>query len=82
LDDTAGLVELLTGEKQKVSQRRPVVQVVAHLKQNADGPAASANAAIRSVLDWLKNKQRIKLPASADLGEPFEIDASEGQPIA
>lgn len=69
-------------EKIKVSQRRPVIQVVANLKQTGGGPAASANAAIKTIVDWLKIKQRLKLPAAADRGEPFEIDAAEGQPIA
>lgn len=65
-----------------MSQRRPVIQVVANLNQARGGPAASANAAIKTILNWLKNKQRLKLPAAADRGEPFEIDAAEGQPIA
>lgn len=65
-----------------MSQRRPVIQVVANLKQTRGGPAVSASAAIKTILDWLKNKQRLKLPPAAERGEPFEIDAAEGQPIA
>lgn len=65
-----------------MTQRRAVVQVVANLTQGAGGPADSANLAIHAVLDWLKNKQGLKLPANAYAGEPFEIDASEGQPLA
>jgi hypothetical protein len=65
-----------------VPQRRPIIQVVANLKQPEGGSAAAAEAAIQTVLGWLKNKQRLKLPAAADRGEPFEIDASEGQPVS
>lgn len=65
-----------------MSQRRPVIQVVAHLKQNADGPAAPASLAIQTILDWLKVKQRLNLPAAAYRGESFEIDAAEGQPVS
>lgn len=65
-----------------MSQRRPVIQVVANLKQAEGGAAPAADAAVRTILDWLKNKQRLKLPAAADSGEPFEIDAAEGEPIS
>ena len=64
-----------------MSQRRPVVQVVANLKKMAGGPAASAESAIRTVLDWLKNKQGLVLPPNAYSGESFEVDAADGQPI-
>lgn len=64
-----------------MSLRRPVIQVVASLKQ-ADGSVAAADAAIQSILGWLKNKQRLELPAAADRGEAFEVDASEGQPVS
>lgn len=65
-----------------MSQRRPIIQVVANLKQAEGGSASAADTAIRTVLSWLKNKQRLKLPAAADRGEPFEIDAAEGQPVS
>jgi len=64
-----------------MSQRRPVVQVVANLKHMADGPAASAQAAIQTVLGWLENKQGLVLPASAYSGDSFEVDAADGQPV-
>lgn len=64
-----------------MSQRRAIVQVVANLKQGAGGPAASSESGIKTVLDWLRNKQGLVLPAGAYAGKSFEIDASEGQPV-
>lgn len=64
-----------------MSQRRLVVQVVANLRQREGGPVASAESGIRTVLDWLKNKQGLALPASAYAGESFEVDAADGQPV-
>lgn len=65
-----------------MSQRRPIIQVVANLKQTDSGSAVAANIAIQTILNWLKNKQRLRLPAAAERGEPFEIDAAEGQPVS
>jgi len=65
-----------------VSQRRPIIQVVANLKQGEGGAGTAAHTAIQTILGWLKNKQRLKLPAAAERGEPFEIDAAEGQPVS
>lgn len=65
-----------------MSQRRPIIQVVANLKQTDGGSAHAADTAIQTVLAWLRGKQKLKLPPAADHGEPFEIDASEGQPVS
>ncbi|TXH05818.1 MAG: hypothetical protein E6R07_03165 [Nevskiaceae bacterium] len=65
-----------------MSQRRPIVQVVANLKQIEGGAGTAAQTAIQTILGWLRNKQRLNLPAAAEHGEPFEIDAAEGQPVS
>lgn len=62
-------------------QRRLVVQVIANLAPTKDGPAGAADRAMRTVLHWLRTKQRVALPDSADRGDPFEIDAADGLPL-
>jgi len=61
-------------------RRQPVVQVIGDLV----GDGAPSNAAERArsvVLNWLREKQRLKLPPQAEAGEGFDLDASEGQPL-
>jgi hypothetical protein len=65
-----------------MSHRRPIVQVVAHLKKHSTPPSVAAEKAIGSILNWLTNKQKIKLPDAAFRGHAFEIDVAEGQPVS
>lgn len=59
---------------------RPIVQVTCGL---AGSPVEAVRDARASILEWLRDKQRIRnLPGQAWSGESFEMDASIGQPIA
>lgn len=65
-----------------MAKRRLVVQVVAQLRSVGKSPGESENLAIRTVLEWLKHKQKLNLPNHAFDGEAFEIDAADGQPVS
>jgi len=54
---------------------------VGNLISNGDHAAAAARAT-EVVLTWLRDKQNLKLPSQAYAGESFDLDASEGQPLA
>lgn len=62
-------------------RRQPVVQVAGDLISD-DDPAVAAVRARDVVVGWLREKQRLKLPPQADSGQSFDLDASEGQPLA
>ncbi len=68
--------------KTRRTHSRPVVQVTAEICGTASAPAERALNAIRAVLAWLREKQRVSLPDEADRGESFDIDASEAFPVA
>jgi hypothetical protein len=65
----------------RMTRRVPIVQFVATVKAAPGSASEGAETARTTVLSWLRDKQRIELPACAWSGDSFEIDASEGMPL-
>ena len=60
---------------------KPVVQVTCEI--SAKSPIQASVAAKTELLNWLRDKQRIRdIPASAWNGEPFEIDEPPDSSVA
>lgn len=64
-----------------MTHRVPIVQVVATVRPGSGSSAERATTARATILEWLRDKQKIALPSNAWSGEPFEVDASEGMPL-
>lgn len=62
--------------------RKPVVQIISHINTGDSDPASAARNAITVTLNWLSDKQKLKLPNQAYEGKSFELDATEGRPVA
>lgn len=64
------------------SLRRPVVQVVGQLAPRQLTPQENADSAIQIILNWIANKQGVRLPDDAYKGISFDLDASDSFPVS
>lgn len=65
-----------------MTTRKPIVQIVANLDSSSSTPADASAQAVRSVLGWLRDKQRVSVPDAAFSGRGFEIGAEDGLPVS
>jgi hypothetical protein len=75
-------LKVQTGDDQVVGARvRPIVQVIAQLAGAT--PREASVAGVHTILAWLRDRQHIaNIPVGAWSGEPFELDATHGAPLA
>jgi hypothetical protein len=71
-----------SNQTKQLSLRLPVVQVVGQLAPRKATPRENADDAIRTILNWLANKQGVRLPEAAYHGDSFDLDASESFPVS
>lgn len=73
---------MASSQPKQSSLRRAVVQVVGQLAPLKPTPRETADDAIRTILNWLANKQGIRVPEAAYQGTSFDLDASESYPVS